>query len=405
MKRHGIWLAAISLGVVDAVLLRAFELAVNNGTNWLWNDVFQSNIHRWVVVPLAVVLSILLTYVIHTLGEHRAIPVETDEFKHLGSTTGSIQGIGVILAIGLMSLLAGAALGPEAPLMAASAALGAWAAGKAGMDSTKSLLILSSIGALLVAFLGSMFMALVPLLILLKQKQFKFYTIGVVAVATLSAFGVLQIIDHEHPGYGSAPPLPHVAVHDFVTALVVGFVATLFGLALGLLTGTFGGYVKHYTGRLAWAVSAAAFGLALGVFYLLGGESIQFSGSEGSKLLASHSPQYGALALIGLVAAKLLATAWSKATGYRGGLVFPSIYIGVALGLLTGQLNESWAGAGAVIGGIGGTMSVVSDSPAVTAVILFAVLPVKLLPVALLAVVGAAAGSKLFKHMAATHAA
>jgi hypothetical protein len=50
-------------------------------------------------------------------------------------------------------------------------------------------------------------------------------------------------------------------------------------------------------------------------------------------------------------------------------------------------------------------MSVVSDSPAVTAVILFAVLPVKLLPVALLAVVGAAAGSKLFKHMAATHAA
>ena len=52
-------------------------------------------------------------------------------------------------------------------LLAVSTGLGSWLAARAGQTDAARLLVVSSVGALLVAFLGSVVAALIPLLLLL----------------------------------------------------------------------------------------------------------------------------------------------------------------------------------------------------------------------------------------------
>ncbi|HSX30415.1 MAG TPA: chloride channel protein [Candidatus Saccharimonadales bacterium] len=398
MRKHAIWWVAAGLGVANAILLRGFELAVNDGTNWLWNDVFRSNVYRWVVVPLAVALSIALSWFIYRLHEQRVVAPDSNLTDELSGAPANLGSIGIVLAIGLASLLAGASLGPEASLMTAAAGLGSWAAVRGHIGPGRELLVLASVGALLVAFLGSGIMVTVPLLILWKQKQFKLQPAAVILLAGLSSLAILHVIDPHHPGFGSLPPMPAAVFHDFVIAPIVGCAATVVALVLTYFIARFTEAAKRIDQRCRPSLAAALFGLGVGLLYLLGGESIQFSGSVGAHQLVQNAPTYSLLTVAGLLLAKLLATSWSKGSGYRGGLVFPSIYMGTALGLLVAQLNAGWAGVGASVGGIAGMLTAVVGSPVLAAVFLIAIVPLKSLLVALLAVVGSTVGATILKR-------
>jgi H+/Cl- antiporter ClcA len=238
-------------------------------------------------------------------------------------------------------------------------------------------------------------MALVPILILLKQKRLSSRSGLAVLLAAASSYGTLLLIDHAHPGYGTTPPLPQPVAHDYFVALLAGFITAFLGAALSRFIARLASPAAQLDRLLPWYISASLFGLVVGGIYLLAGQSIEFSGNTGSALLIDHTPAYGALALAGIIIAKLLATAWSKATGYRGGLVFPSIYTGVALGLFVGSLLHGWGGAGAQVGGVAGMLSAVTGSAVVSAVFVLAVIPLKLLPLAVIAIVGSAGCSRL----------
>jgi H+/Cl- antiporter ClcA len=397
MKKHGIWLVVAGIGIVDAVLLYLFEFIGINGTDWLWNDVFQSDTHRWVAIPLALVLGIVFAYVVRLCAEKRVVPPVTDLLKEEDTGPVTLVAIAKGLLVGGVSLLAGASLGPEAPLMVASSQIGTFSATKYKIKA-KGLLVLASIGALLVAFLGSYVMVLVPLLLLWQRKQLKWRPALVVLLAGLTAYGTILLLDHESPGYGTAPPIPHYG-ENLLVALVVGLVTALLAFGLNQLIERVWTLAKAVDRRTPWYVSTLLFGLVLGGLYVAGGQSVEFSGSIGSRLLVAHAPSYGAWALLGLIATKALATAWSKGTGYRGGLVFPSIYIGVGLGLLVGQLHSGWGGAGAIIGAIAGMLSAMTGSPVMAAIFVLAILPPKLLMVALAGIAGASVGSLLIKRL------
>jgi H+/Cl- antiporter ClcA len=233
-------------------------------------------------------------------------------------------------------------------------------------------------------------MALVPLLILLKQKRLHGESAGLVVVAALSSYGVLTLIDHAHPGYGTTPTLPQPKERDYIVALVVGFITAVLGFTINKLVARLATFARLLDHTLPSYVAAGLFGLVIGGLYVLAGQSIEFSGNTGSEQLVQHQPAYGAVALVGLIVAKLLATTWSKAAGYRGGFVFPSIYIGVALGLLLGNVLHGWGGAGAQVGGVAGMLSAVTGSAVVSAVFVLAVMPARLLLVALVAIAGSA---------------
>lgn len=396
MKKYSMWLVVAGIGIVDAVLLYVFEFIGIDVTDWVWNDLCRSDLHRWVTIPLALGLGVLFTYVVRLCAQKRVTSPVTDLLEEQDAGPVTLATIGKGLAVGGMSLIAGASLGPEAPLMAASSQIGTLSATKCKIQA-RELVILASIGALLVAFLGSPVMVLVPLLLLFQKKQLRWQPIIMILLAGATAYGTIRLLDPKSPGYGTVPTVPHYG-QNLLVALLVGFVTALLAFGLNRFIEQVWALAKAIDTRTPWYVSALLFGLVLGGLYLLGGRSVEFSGSIGTKLLAAHTPAYGAWALLGLIATKTLATAWSKGTGYRGGLVFPSIYIGFGLGLFVGQLHSGWGGAGAIIGGIAGMLSAMTGSPIMAAVFVVAVLPPKLLLVALIAIAGASLGSTLIKR-------
>jgi H+/Cl- antiporter ClcA len=118
---------------------------------------------------------------------------------------------------------------------------------------------------------------------------------------------------------------------------------------------------------------------------------VQFSGSEGSVMLLSGDVHYGTWALAGIAVVKLLATSWSLTAGYRGGLVFPSVFAGVAVSLLVAGALPDVAGPGVLLGSVAGLL-VEMTAPMLGVVMLLALLPAKLLPLGIAGAAGAIVG-------------
>jgi H+/Cl- antiporter ClcA len=386
-------LIALLVGIADALLFLGFEWVVHHGTDWLWNDVAGTDEVRWRLVPLAIGLSIAFSALLRAFGERRFVEPHLDPLED--SEPGSpptTAGLATVLLLGAASLLAGASLGPEATLAAAAGGLGGWAVARAELGPEGRVLILASVGALLVAFFASLVVIAIPVLVLWQRAKSAASRPGAAALAAIVAAGVaawltLWLVRGELRGYGE---VPSDAVHarDYLSALALGAVAVGVG---GLLRSGIR-WLAHVARALdavfPWWLGAAAAGAVLGALYLLGGPAVQFSGNEGTAILLSGEPHYGPWALAGIALVKLAVTAWSLAAGYRGGLVFPSLLVGVAVSLFAADELPGLAGPGLLVGCLAGLL-VAMTAPLVGAVMVLAVLPPALLPLGLAGAAGA----------------
>lgn len=381
---------ATVLGAVIGLMFLGFEWVVNHGDTWIWDDVFNTGEERWVVVPLAIGLSVIFSFIVHAFGKRRIIPIQLSIIDDLGKPMepNTLGTVAVILIVGAASLLAGASLGPEAALAAGSIALGTWCAFRFNFGSAGELLVLTALTALLVAFFGSLVPLLIPPLILFQRtRKIPIPALVPPVLAGLAAYGTVYLIRGAVEGYGSIPSGTSPSAEDYLIAVALGVCGVGVGIgmrtAIKLLTAP----AKRIGERVHWAWAAAIFGLVLGILYLIGGPTIQFSGSEGSKMLVNDT-SYGTAALAGIVVMKLLATGWSLSAGYRGGLVFPSVFAGVALSMFVASLFGDTAGPGLMIGSIAGVL-VEMTSPALGVVMLLSLVPSDLLPLALAGAAGA----------------
>lgn len=392
------WLVVIAIGAANAIVLHAFEFVGVEGADWLWNELIPTDEYRWLVVPTAVVLGLVLTACFVLLKQKRVVPVDVNLMDEIAEAPSTLKSIGTVLLIGAVSLLAGASLGPEASLIALSAGLATYIARQKKLKPRKQLLILASVGALLVAFVNSVFMIVIPVLLLLqrsKKEGLKIHVGSVVAVALagVASYVTSLAITHTtgHASVALFPSLPDPTLLDLTIALLVGFVSALFAVTLKYLLRAFSAASHWYMGLTIpgkdWFFGAGA-GLVLGTLYFIGGRTVELSGSVGSQLLLENASAYGVGALLLMMVVKIVATAWSNATGYRGGLVFPSIYVGVAFGLLIGLIFPEYSGVGAVVGGVSGIITATLGTPLLGAVFLLAALPIGLWPAAFCAILG-----------------
>ncbi|MFI6092259.1 ion channel protein [Streptomyces sp. NPDC051218] len=82
-------------------------------------------------------------------------------------------------------------------------------------------------------------------------------------------------------------------------------------------------------------------GLVLGVLGALGGHLTLFKGLEEMKELTAHAADHDAGNLLLLAVVKLLALCVAATCGFRGGRIFPAVFVGVALGMLAHALVDS----------------------------------------------------------------
>ncbi len=392
--------AGILIGAANALGLLGFEWVVDNLQELIWNDWAGSDHTRWLVVPLAIAGSIALSLTVRATRQTRLIAPHTDVLAEADKIQpGTLRVIGVLLLTGVVSLVGGASLGPEGALLPACIAFGAWVSGRRRTEGpVTELLVLSSIGALLVSFFGSVLPAPIPLLILRRQgKPITRRSAIPPLLAGATAWVIVAVVRDNGQGRDILPIDSGGTIAAVLPALLMGMLAVLVGVLLRLVVRATTGWTERLDRLWKWLLAAAVFGGVIGVLYWVGGESVQFSGQQGTDQLYADRAQYGAAALAGLMLVKLVATSWSISSGYRGGPAFPSVYMGVALSLAITTAIPSVSETGVMVGAIAGILAEMT-TPGVAFLMLLSVMPPNLLPIGIVGALGAVFGRKALER-------
>ncbi|WP_042430373.1 chloride channel protein [Streptacidiphilus anmyonensis] len=271
---------------------------------------------------------------------------------------------GIVLAA-FATLSLGAVLGPEAPLIAIGAGLGALAMHLLRRDApAQAVAVIGAAGsfAAIATLLGS---PLSGAFLLMETAGIGGSLLGVILVPGLLAAGVGTLIFvglDRWTGYGTFTlAVPHIPaftspdVVEFLWALVIGVAAAVLGVGVTRLGQWLQPIVEP---RLLWATSIV--GLAVGGCAIAfegatgkGTDEVLFSGQAALPVLVQNAASWTAGPLVLLVLFKSVAYGASLSC-FRGGPVFPSLFIGAAGGIAMSHLPglPMIAGAGMGMGAL-----------------------------------------------------
>jgi chloride channel protein, CIC family len=301
----------------------------------------------WWPLPLLTVAGLLVAPVIRFLpGKGGHSPA--DGFKPGRGAPTPAQLPGVLLAA-LATLSLGVVLGPEAPLIALGGGLALLAVRLAKRDMpARATAVVAAAGsfAAISTLLGS---PILGAFLLMEASGLGGPMLGVVLLPGLLASGVGALIFvglDALTGLGTfslaVPGLPHFArpdIAEFGWALVIGVAAAIVGTAIQRLAVLLRPHVERRMLLLTPVVGMIIAGLAIA--YTEGtGKSysdVLFSGQSQLGPLITNAAGYSVGALLLLLACKGIAYGVSMSS-FRGGPVFPSLFLGAAGGIAFSHL-------------------------------------------------------------------
>jgi H+/Cl- antiporter ClcA len=384
LLRSGSYLVLLVLAAFVGVPVSAaayfFLALVTKLQGWVFTSLpaglgFHAEPLWWPVLPLAlagVLVGLTLRYLPGTGGHSPA-----EGFKVEGPPT-AVELPGIVLAA-LATLSLGVVLGPEGPLVALGAGLGALAVRLVKRDAparVQSVLAAAGSFAAISTLLGS---PLTGAFLLMEASGLGGPMMQLVLVPGLLAAGVGSLIFiglDAWTGLGTfslaIPGLPHVGAPtggEFLWALAIGIIAVPAGSGIRWL----GLFLRPHAERrivlLTPVTGLAIAGLAIAYAAATGKASseVLFSGQSDLGPLIAHSASYTVGALLLLLACKSLAYGVSLSS-FRGGPTFPALFIGAAGGIALSHLPGLPLIDGVAIGI--GAMSVVMLRLPLTSVLL-----------------------------------
>ena len=335
-----LWMVGMALvvGVLASLGAVAFITVEHEVQHVLW-DVLPETF-GWTDVASWWVLAVLLLGAVLTWGALR-LPGRGGHtpLHELSFDIGPRQITSVVLAA-LASLSFGAVLGPEAPLLAISTAIATFALVRARAGEGEILLAAAAMAGM-GFILGN---PLVTALLLLETAVLRGGRGGrdavnslLPALAALGAGYLLQIGFAGWPGLAdeqlSVPALPEypgVRLVDLLIGLPLALAVALIAVAAIWLGET------YQRARLAALPKLMIAGAAIAAVALaaqgITGEPVDAVLFSGQSYMAEATMIGSVGTLLVLVAAKAVAYGISIGSGFRGGLIFPGVYLGVLLG-------------------------------------------------------------------------
>ncbi|WP_330177732.1 ion channel protein [Streptomyces sp. NBC_01498] len=265
---------------------------------------------------------------------------------------------GLLLVTGL-ALAGGVSLGPENPITAANIALAYWLGRRAAPGAPAELWVsLAAAGTV-----GALFGTPVAAALILTETFATRPGPGslwdkLFGPLIAAGAGGLTTVLIDHPTFDLAlPDHPGARWSDALAALVITPVAAALGMAAVYAFP----YVHRAFRRLGHPVLAlTAGGLLLGLLGALGGYLTLFKGLDEVKTLAADPDGWSAGQFAAMAVVKTVALVVAGACGFRGGRIFPSVFIGVALGLCAHALVPGAHVTVAVVCGVLGVLLAVT---------------------------------------------
>ena len=300
----------------------------------------------WWPLPLLALSGLLTALAIRRLpgtGGHSP----ADGF-HTSGPLPPVQLPGVVFAA-LATLGFGAVLGPEAPLIAVGSGLGVLAIRLTARDAPPSAAaVMSATGsfAAISSLLGS---PLIGAFLLLEASGLGGPMLGLVLLPGLLAAGLGTLIFlglDSVTGLGTftlaipgLPPFDRLTVADFGYALAFGLIAPFLGRGITLLAIRVRSLVepRMYLLMPVLGLGIAALAIGFGQATDKPASEVLYSGQSALGGLVDHATNWSVGALLLLVLCKGLAYSLSLSS-FRGGPVFPAMFIGAAAGLAASHL-------------------------------------------------------------------
>ncbi len=384
---------ALVVGVLSGLLLASIDIVAEELEHVLWDLVPSSlgigeDAHWWALIVLTVI-GILVGLLIWKFPGHGGHDSATVELFAPVLKLSALPGVAIVLILGLAG---GVSLGPESPIIAIDVALTVWLLGKiAPKIGPQGAFMLAAAG-----MLGAMFGTPVAAALLMTELVAAAKRGGLLwdrlfgpLIAAGAATITMQVLHAQSFDLG----LPHYAeprLIDIVTASAVALIAAFFGLAASLAMPPLHALLRRLTHPVAYATVG---GVTLGLLGWLGGPLTLFKGANETGELIARIDEFGAWQLLGLALIKTAALVVAAAAGFRGGRIFPAVFIGAAAGLFGYALMPHMPVELAVAAGVLGAVlaigrngwlalfmaGVFAGSMAILSILTIALLPVWLL--------------------------
>jgi H+/Cl- antiporter ClcA len=296
----------------------------------------------WWPLPVLMVCGLLVASCIKYLpGTSGHSPA--DGFQFGGGAPSAVELPGVVLAA-LATLSLGVVLGPEAPLIAIGGGLGVIAVRLAKRDAPPATAVVMAAAGSFAAISTLFGSPILGAFLLMEASGLGGPLMGLILVPGLLSAGIgFLIFDglNAWTGLGAfslaIPNLPTFSTPDiaeFGWAVVIGLGAAVVGVAIYRLALFLRARVTRRMLILTPLVGAAIALVAIGFEGATGrgSSTVLFSGQSALPSLVQHAAGWTAGALVLLCLCKAVAYGASMSS-FRGGPVFPSLFIGAAGGM------------------------------------------------------------------------
>jgi H+/Cl- antiporter ClcA len=336
---------AAIIGVPVSAAAYGFLKLANQLQVWVYQDLPSGlGFERppvWWPLPLLALGGLLVALAIrHLPGRGGHSPAEGFS-AHGAPAPAELPGIALAA---LATLGSGAVLGPEAPLIALGGGLGVWAVRLARRDPPQRVAaVVAAAGsfAAISTLLGS---PIIGAFLLMEAAGVAGPTMSLVLVPGLLAAGVGTLIFiglDAWTGFGTfslsipgLPPFDRPDVVEFGWAIAIGLAAALLGTAIRRLALLLQPHVERRLLLLIPLAGLVVGGLAIAYVEISGkgNADVLFSGQNQLPSLLTHAAGYSVGTILLLLACKGLAYGVSL-SGFRGGPIFPSLFLGAAGGI------------------------------------------------------------------------
>jgi H+/Cl- antiporter ClcA len=320
---HRLWwlvvLVGLGSGLVGAgyvELLKAIARVLGPGN-------FSRPEHLVVLTLVGLTIAVIT----RTLGSPGDVELLVDNI-HVTGGRSETRELRSLIPVSLLGIGAGSAIGPEAPLVQTTGAIGTGLARRRGLDVTDTrVLTITGMAAGFTVLFGAPFGSAIFALEILHRRGLQYYeALLPAAIGSLSGYVVYTGVT----GFGFHPIWTFPAAHglqpvDFAVGLAAGIVGAVTAVGFTTCSKLF----RRAFARLPAMLRPVLGGAALGGLAFLSPYALTFG--EG-QIQTVTTAKLAVATLLLAAFAKLVASSMIVSSGWRGGFIIPLFFIGAALG-------------------------------------------------------------------------
>ena len=321
------------VGIGSALVLLAVVIVANLWQRYLW-EILPASFGAtaatwWWVVAVLTLTGLLVGLTVKYVPGHAGPDPATVSLFGPPTPLVVLPGLALVL---VLALGGGVSLGPENPIIAIivglTVAIGTWLMPAVKPEGWVMLAAAGTIGAMF----GTPVAAALLFSEMIRGDEKTPVWDRLFAPLVAAGAGALTMSLFEQPNFTLAvEPYTIPRAIDIVSGIAVALAAIAVGMVAVWI---FPAAHKFFISLKHPVLMLTLGGLLLGFLGVVGGPITMFKGLAEMKSLTTEQAGYTVGALAAIVVIKLVAILISATCGFRGGRIFPMVFVGVAFGLL-----------------------------------------------------------------------